>query len=60
MTKTSRKTHVAKDSRFKGMALICDAFCFHKTEIIRFGPNSGGNFLTQKTLILYDEFEYFF
>ena len=28
-------------------ALICNELCFHKTEINRFGPNSGGVFLTQ-------------
>jgi hypothetical protein len=41
-------------------ALICKELHFDKTEINRFQSNSGGVFLTQKTLILYDEFEYFF
>jgi len=31
-------------------ALICNALCFHKTEINRFGPNSGGVFLTQEII----------
>jgi len=38
--------------------LICNGLCFDKTENDRFGPNSGGVFLTQKTLILIYEFEY--
>jgi hypothetical protein len=29
-------------------ALICNALCFGKTEITRFGPISGGVFLTQR------------
>ena len=44
------KPHVAKDPRFNGMALICNELCFGKTEINRFGPNSGGVFLTQRII----------
>jgi len=29
-------------------ALICNALCFDETENDRFGPNSGGVFLTQR------------
>jgi len=29
-------------------ALICNALCFKKTENDRFGPNSGGVFMTQR------------
>ena len=35
----------------KMKALICKVLCFHKTENDRFGPISGGVFLTQRLFI---------
>jgi len=38
------KDQKTKDPRFNGMALICNALCFHKTEIDRFFTKFRGCF----------------